>query len=315
MKKENCDILFRSEEKYYEQLPEIVKKVSRQCDEKACFDHVNTSIIPSRDSIIEILDLLKDLLFPGYFGNQELSEHNLDFHIGEEINNLYRKISNQITRSIRHECSRHEQTCKQCIETGCVEAVEFLKKIPEIRKKLALDVKAALDGDPAAKDSDEVIFSYPGLIAIMIYRIAHEFYVKDIPLIPRIMSEYAHSMTGIDIHPGARIGNSFFIDHGTGIVVGETTDIGDNVRIYQGVTLGALSLKKDPKTGKFKDFEKRHPTIEDNVIIYANAIILGGKTVIGKNSVVGGNVWLTESIPPNNTVMVKSPELIVKKRG
>jgi serine O-acetyltransferase len=169
-------------------------------------------------------------------------------------------------------------------------------------------VEAAYEGDPAAKNLDEIILSYPGLEAIAIYRIAHELHIQGVPLIPRIMTEFAHVRTGIDIHPGAEIGDSFFIDHGTGVVIGETCSIGNNVRIYQGVTLGALSFKKD-KDGKLFKGIKRHPTIEDNVIIYAGATILGGETVIGRNSVIGGNVWLVDSVPPGTTVTLKSPEL------
>ncbi len=177
---------------------------------------------------------------------------------------------------------------------------------------LAKDVVAAHEGDPASKYYDEIIFSYPGLLAVTIYRVAHQLHQQNVPLIPRIMSEYAHSLTGIDIHPGVRIGESFFIDHGTGVVIGETTVIGDRVRIYQGVTLGALSLSKD-EVERLRN-QKRHPTIEDDVIIYANATILGGSTVIGARSVIGGNVWLTESVPPDTTVFLKKPELVFKER-
>ncbi|MCJ7594726.1 MAG: serine acetyltransferase, partial [Desulfobacterales bacterium] len=180
--------------------------------------------------------------------------------------------------------------------------------LPEIRKILATDIRAALEGDPAAKNCDEVILSYPGLFAIIVYRLAHKLHELGVPLLPRMMTEYAHSLTGIDIHPGAKIGKSFFIDHGTGVVVGETTEIGDRVRIYQGVTLGALSLPRDAGN-RFRD-KKRHPTIEDDVIIYSNATILGGEPVIGARSIIGGNVWLTESVPPDTKVLLKRPELV-----
>ena len=187
------------------------------------------------------------------------------------------------------------------MEKGIDVTLYLIESIPELRKILTLDVKAAYEGDPAAKSYNEIIFSYPGLFAITVHRIAHILYEKDIPLIPRIMSEYAHSLTGIDIHPGAKIGKSFFIDHGTGVVIGETCIIGDNVKIYQGVTLGGKSFPKD-QNGNIIRGQKRHPTIEDNVTIYAGATILGGETVIGKNSIIGGNVWITESIPPNSKV-------------
>jgi len=186
--------------------------------------------------------------------------------------------------------------------------------IPSIREKLNRDVNAAYEGDPAAKSFDEIIVSYPGLFAIAIYRTAHELYHLDIPFIPRIMTEFAHRSTGVDIHPGAHIGDNFFIDHGTGVVIGETTIIGNNVRIYQGVTLGALSFAKD-KTGRIVKGGKRHPTIEDNVVIYAGATILGGETVVGKNSIIGGNVWLLESVPPNTTITHQPPKLVYKEKG
>ena len=186
----------------------------------------------------------------------------------------------------------------------------LLEAIPSIRKILATDVLAAYEGDPAAKSHDEIIFSYPGLYALMVYRVAHKLYEYEVPLLPRIMTEYAHSMTGIDIHPGAEIGERFVIDHGTGVVVGETTVIGRNVRIYQGVTLGALSLPKD--AGQELRGKRRHPTIEDDVIIYSGATILGGDTVIGARSVIGGNVWITESVPPDTKVLMETPRLVYR---
>jgi serine O-acetyltransferase len=191
--------------------------------------------------------------------------------------------------------------------------IAFLLRIPSIREKITGDVTASYEGDPAARSFDEIILSYPGLAAIAVYRVSHELHLLSIPLIPRIMTEYAHSKTGIDIHPGARIGDNFFIDHGTGVVIGETTIIGNNVRIYQGVTLGALSFRKD-KDGRVIKGGKRHPTIEDNVVIYAGATILGGDTFVGKNSIIGGNVWLLESVPPNTTVTHQQPKLVYKEQ-
>jgi serine O-acetyltransferase len=186
----------------------------------------------------------------------------------------------------------------------------FLNAVPDMRKTLATDVRAAYQGDPAAKSYDEIVFSYPGIFAITVYRIAHQLFSQQIPLLPRMMMEYAHGVTGIDIHPGAEIGESFFIDHGTGVVVGETTVIGERVRVYQGVTLGALSLPRDAVDDL--RVRKRHPTIEDDVIVYAGATILGGDTVIGKGSVVGGNVWITESVPPGTKVFLETPKLVYK---
>jgi serine O-acetyltransferase len=198
--------------------------------------------------------------------------------------------------------------CVRCEQQGQEITMHFIRELPRIRALLSKDVRAAYEGDPAAKSYDEIIFSYPGLFAITVYRMAHQLYHQGVPLIPRIMSEYAHSITGIDIHPGAEIGESFFIDHGTGVVIGETSSLGNRVRIYQGVTLGALSLPKDAVEGLRTT--KRHPTIEDDVIIYSGVTILGGETVIGARSVIGGNVWLTSSVPPDSKVFMKKPELV-----
>ncbi|RJX24612.1 MAG: serine acetyltransferase [Dethiobacter sp.] len=219
-------------------------------------------------------------------------------------------LAEQVSSSIRHDCNRYNMTCQECNEKGYEISLKVLESVPSIRRFLALDVRAAFEGDPAAKSYDEIIFSYPGILAITVYRVAHVLYEFGVPMLPRIMTEYAHSKTGIDIHPGAHINESFVIDHGTGVVIGETTNIGKNVRIYQGVTLGALSLPKDA-CEQLRD-KKRHPTIEDDVIIYAGATILGGNTVIGARSVVGGNVWITESVPPDTRVFMEKPQLVYK---
>ena len=211
----------------------------------------------------------------------------------------------EIAFSLDNDFSEREERAHREIEI-------FFSKLPMVREMLEYDVQAAFDGDPAAKSLDEIIFSYPCLVAISIYRLAHELFEQGIPLIPRMMTEYAHSITGIDIHPGARIGKSFFIDHGTGVVIGETCEIGNNVKLYQGVTLGALSFPKDER-GKIIRGVKRHPTIEDDVTIYAGATILGGQTIIGKGSVVGGNVWLTHSIPPYTKVTIEEPRLRISE--
>ena len=220
------------------------------------------------------------------------------------------QLAELIAHNIRHDCLRYHQSCSGCESRGHSIALEMMDAVPEIRQTLASDVRAAFEGDPAAKSHDEIIFSYPGMYALTVYRLAHRLYQLDVPLLPRIMTEYAHSHTGIDIHPGARIGKRFVIDHGTGVVIGETTQIGDNVRIYQGVTLGALSLPRD-KVSELRQ-QKRHPTIEDNVIIYSGATILGGETVIGANTTIGGNVWLTESVPASTRVMLETPKLVYK---
>ena len=211
---------------------------------------------------------------------------------------------------IRDDCIRHDLPCTHCEERGREEAMKFIQELPNLRILLAKDVRAAYEGDPAADSYDDIIFCYPGQLSVTVYRIAHQLQYQEISLMPRIMSEYIHGLTGIDIDPGAHIGESFCIDHGVGVVIGETADIGNRVRIYQGVTLGALSLPTDAVDqlrGK-----KQHPTIEDDVIIYAGATILGGETVIGSRSVIGGNVWLTESIPPESKVFIKKPELTLK---
>jgi len=297
---------------YRSKLPEIIDSVVNSCSNKGCFEHIDSAVIPSRDSIVEIIDLFKDVLFPGYFGDQTVERSNLIYHIGSEITELFEKLSKQVTNSILHECHRTEEDCAGCIEKGQKETVMLLNKMPQIRRLLAADIIAAYDYDPAAKSYDEIIFSYPGIFALMVYRIAHELNEQDIKILPRIMTEYAHNEVGIDIHPGAKIGKGFFIDHGTGVVIGETTVIGDNVRIYQGVTLGSLSFPRDEEGEILRDI-KRHPTIEDNVVIYSNSTILGGDTVIGTRSVIGGNVWLTRSVPADTKVLIEEPKLIFKK--
>jgi len=226
---------------------------------------------------------------------------------------LFERVAKQVGLSVQHDCFRYDQACSQCVQRGHEVASRFLHRLPDLRRILATDVRAALEGDPAAASADEVIFSYPGLLAITVYRLAHALHELNVPLLPRMMTEHAHGLTGIDIHPGAEIGESFFIDHGTGVVVGETTVIGNRVRFYQGVTLGALSIPKDAVARLATT--KRHPTIEDDVIIYSNATILGGETVIGARSIIGGNVWITESVPPDTKVILKKPELICIANG
>jgi serine O-acetyltransferase len=296
------------------ELPAIVAELVESCQDPKTLHHLNLAGLPSREVVVEILERSKGLLFPGYFGPQELDRVTLPYQMGMEIHTLFEILSKQISLSIRHECRRYQNVCTQCQERGQKEALTFLKKLPELRRVLGDDVRAAYQGDPAAKSFDEIIFSYPSILAITIYRLAHELFVQEIPLLPRMMTEQAHSITGIDIHPGARIGRDFFIDHGTGVVIGETTIIGDWVRIYQGVTLGALSLPMEEQ-GELLRRSKRHPTIEGRVTIYAGATILGGETVIGAGSVIGGNVWLTHSVPPGTTVMIETPHLRYKEKG
>lgn len=292
------------------EIPNIVDDLVRSCATGDCFDHVDTEPLPSKEAVIDIITLSLRILYPGYFSRNRIDTVNLLYYYGQEVTQLFEALSEQIALAIRHDCRRRQIPCTDCDLQGQKITVHFLRELPRLRRLLAKDVRAAFECDPAAKGFDEVIFSYPGLFAITVYRLAHELYLRKVSLIPRIMTEYAHSMTGIDIHPGASIGESFFIDHGTGVVIGETTEIGDRVRIYQGVTLGALSLPKDA-VEKLRT-EKRHPTIEDDVILYAGVTILGGETVIGARSVIGGNVWITESVPPDTKVFLKRPELIFK---
>jgi len=305
-----CKAGFETRTHFREQVPELVENIVESCHDKECFEHVDAELIPSREAVIEINTRLREILFPGYFNKEKLDRTNLRYQVGRSVDVLFEVLSQQITRSLRHECLRYDQPCVECVNLGYEEAVRFLGSIPKIRKVLATDVHAAYAGDPAAKSHDEIVFSYPGIFAITVYRIAHQLFEQNIPLLPRVMTEYAHSITGIDIHPGARIGESFFIDHGTGVVIGETTIIGKNVRIYQGVTLGALSLPRD--AGERLRGKRRHPTIEDDVIIYAGATILGEKAVIGARSVIGGNVWITEPVRPDTKVVMEAPRLIYK---
>ena len=305
-----CKTSFQSRASFRERLPDVVHQLVDSCSDKECFEHVDAELIPSREAVIEIIGHLREILFPGYFGREKIDPANFWYLLGRSVDVLFELLSEQITRSLRHECLRYDQPCVECVNVGYEQAVRLLEAIPEIRRVLATDVRAAYEGDPAAKSYDEIVFSYPGIFAVMIYRLAHRLHIQGVPLIPRIMSEYAHSVTGIDIHPGAEIAEAFFIDHGTGAVIGETTQIGKNVRLYQGVTLGALSVPKG--AGESLRGSKRHPTIEDDVIIYANATILGGDTVIGARSVVGGNVWITESVPPDTKVLIEKVGLVYK---
>jgi serine O-acetyltransferase len=239
-----------------------------------------------------------------------LHRGNVSYYVGDLVDRLHDRFTTQIGRALRHEAGATDDcdTDQDFEALGQAKTMLFLERLPELRKTLATDVQAAYDGDPACKSLDEVIFCYPGLEAITVYRLAHVLYELDIPFVPRMMTEWAHSRTGIDIHPGAKIGKYFFIDHGTGVVIGETTDIGEHVKLYQGVTLGALSFHTDGD-GNLVRGQKRHPTLEDRVVVYANATILGGGTVVGHDAVIGSSVWLTQSVAPNTTVVLEKPKL------
>lgn len=310
---EQCSTEIASTRRFREEIPTIVEKLTATCNNKGCFDHVSAEPIPSREAVLGILLRINDILYPGYFTQKRLDPVNVGYYLGQEVTALFEELSEQIMLAIRHDCLRHNETCTNCAERGQAAAVEFLRSLAPMREGLAQDIRAAYEGDPAARGYDEIIFSYPGLFTVTVYRIAHRLHELSVPLIPRIMTEAAHGRTGIDIHPGALIGESFFIDHGTGVVIGETTVIGSRVRIYQGVTLGALSLSRE-ECGALRN-RKRHPTIEDDVIIYANATVLGGETVIGARSVIGGNVWITRSVPPDTQVFLKNQELTFSARA
>ena len=264
--------------------------------------------------VIELAEHLKAALFPTLYEREISTPDHLPAIVLDRVNTAAMELNGILEDVFINSCNKQERAgcdAGQCRRRAADIAVQFMEKLPYVRQMLGLDMKAAYDGDPAAKTYDEILLSYPSMEAITIYRIAHELVLLKVPLIPRIMSEYAHQLTGIDIHPGATIGKSFFIDHGTGVVIGETTKIGDHVKLYQGVTLGAKSFELDSDGNPVKGI-KRHPNIEDDVVIYAGATILGGDVTIGKGSVIGGNVWLTVSVPPYTTVYNSTPKPIMK---
>ena len=277
----------------------------RVIDEVKSFDH------PDKDVIVEVIYSLRKIIFPGYFRNKSYRVYTVRNNISMLLEDVIFKLIKQISIVLRYDEELHDTPELELAKRAEDITFEFLGKLPKIREYMEMDVDAFFEGDPAAYNKDEIIYSYPGLLAILVNRIAHELFLLKVPLIPRIMTEYAHSRTGIDIHPGATIGRYFFIDHGTGIVVGETTEIGDNVKIYQGVTLGALSTRG----GQDLRGHKRHPTIEDNVTVYSGASILGGNTVIGKGAVIGGNAFITRSVPAGAKVSVVNQELSINFSG
>ena len=294
-----------------ESLGDLTDKILDSYDAEEQTQRIGEVFLPSRGKIVEILDELRQLVFPGYFGHKLLTGENVRYHVG----NLLVRLGTDLAEQVTH-CLCTERRCPSCPDAqAClVEAQRivsrFMARIPKIRHMLALDAQAAYDGDPAAKSIDEIIYCYPGFHAVTVYRIAHELLDLGVALMPRIMTEHAHSVTGADIHPGAKIGESFFIDHSTGVVIGETTRIGNHVKIYQGVTLGAKSFPKDERGRVIKGL-RRHPTIEDDVTIYPNATILGGETVVGRGATVGGNAYIMSSIAPNSLVKQEQTRLEV----
>ena len=287
-------------------LARVVEEILESYQEHGNINHLDGSNLPTRSEVADLADDLVSIIFPGYFRGDQLDELTSRYFVGERCARILRHLEGVLVRALSVECSDPRPRpagAKAELEAKAHElAFDLLQAVPELREIIHTDVQAALTGDPAACSSSEVIMSYPGISAITFHRIAHYLYKQRIPLIPRMMAETVHNRTGIDIHPGATIGRSFFIDHGTGVVIGETTKIGERVKLYQGVTLGALSVSKKNRCGA-----QRHPTIEDDVTVYAGATILGGETVIGRGSTIGGNVWLTESIPAGTTVILEAP--------
>jgi serine O-acetyltransferase len=294
-------------------LPELTQRIVKTYTEVSAISHLGHCPLPNYEVIGAAIEDLKEIIYPGYRRREGLHIGNVTYHVGDLIDGLHDKLTTQIARALRHEAGfSHDCGADHDFDAlGQAKAILFLEELPDLRRMLALDAQAALDGDPAVKTLDEVIFCYPGLEAVTVYRLAHALHQLEVPLIPRMMTEWAHSKTGIDIHPGAKIGQHFFIDHGTGVVIGETCEIGNHVKLYQGVTLGALSFATDGD-GNLVRGQKRHPTIEDGVVIYANATVLGGATVIGHHSVIGSSVWLTRSLEPRTTVVLEKPKLKIR---
>ncbi len=288
----------------------LVQNLVATCDDNQAINHVEGHDLPDKTSVEQVLDLLLALLFPGYTQGKAVSPTSLPYYFGDLLVRVQNQLLRQIERALAYDCRqrRNGHECHAC-DRAAIAVNRLLHELPNLRQLLKDDMQAAFERDPAAESLDVIIFCYPGIEAIATQRLAHVLYDCGIPIIPRMWTERAHSRTGIDINPGAAIGRRFFIDHGTGIVVGESTVIGDNVSLYQGVTLGALS----PVKGQSLRSVKRHPTIEDDVIIYAGATILGGETVIGRGSTIGGSVWLTESVPPGSRVMMAMEDLVVKR--
>ena len=293
-----------------QQLPGLTNQIINTYEDLGTINHLDHIPLPQLDKIIEILNDFKEVLYPGYRRRQGLHGGNVSYYVGNLVDRIFNELSTQIARALQHEDVVLESRGEwySYLEQGEQLTLTLLERLPEIRRVLATDVQAAYDGDPACKSLDEVIFCYPGLDAITVHRIAHELYLLNVPFIPRMMAEWSHKETGIDIHPGATIGESFFIDHGTGVVIGETTVIGKQVKLYQGVTLGALSFPTD-SDGNIIRTMKRHPTIDDRVVVYASATILGGETIVGHDSVIGSSVWLTRSVQPHTTVTLEKPKL------
>jgi serine O-acetyltransferase len=291
------------------QLAMLVEGILESYTEQGNINHLDGSNLPSRAEVGRLLDDLLSIVFPGFLGEDQVDELSSRYFVGERCVRSLRSLERMISRAMSIDCGNNKlRPVTQVHDEAHAHSIDLLAAIPEIRALISTDVRAALDGDPAACSAPEVITSYTGVTAIAVHRLAHHLYKRAVPLVPRMMSELVHGRTGIDIHPGANIGPSFFIDHGTGVVIGETTLIGEHVKLYQGVTLGALSVGASDLTDRGRG-RKRHPTLEDHVTVYAGATILGGDTVIGRGSTIGGNVWLTHGVPAGTTVMLDKPSL------
>lgn len=289
----------------------IVDTILEDYSQMRAVDKMDLFNQPDKESIIDMIKKLFCIVFPGYFRDKSFKIYNVNNNLSVLIEDIMYHLNKQIEIALKYDAQYKDKDTEEIKEAAQKKSIAFFKKIPQVREYLDTDLQAAFDGDPAAYYKDEIVYSYPGLYAITVNRLAHELYLLEVPMIPRIMTEYAHNITGIDIHPGAVIGKYFFIDHGTGVVVGETTVIGENVKIYQGVTLGALSTRGGQKLRG----AKRHPTIEDNVVIYSGASVLGGDTVIGENAVIGSNAFVTKSIGKNSRVSIKNQELSIREHG
>lgn len=294
-------------EVFSQQLQQVTKAILADYRLNRDIDKMELFQKPDADVVVQLLEKLRRILFPGYFREKNYRMYHVEANLSLLTEDVMYNLSKQLSRIYEGQGEEPEAAMHHAQEVG----LAFLREIPRVRAMLQTDLQAAFDGDPAAGSMAEILFAYPGMFAVFVYRLAHVLYTLEVPMLPRMMTEHAHSLTGIDIHPGATIGEYFFIDHGTGVVIGETTVIGSRVKIYQGVTLGALSTRGGQKLrGK-----RRHPTIEDDVTIYAGASVLGGETVIGQGCVIGSNVFITKSVPPCTTVTIKSQELHLRPAG
>jgi serine O-acetyltransferase len=295
---------------FSERVVRAIESITRLVEERGePLFHGGEAPLPQKSEVIAIVRGLQEVIYPGYFGDQSLYREYLHGHLGDQLFALSKRLEGQACRALAAPCRKPGGVAVPQVDVEAREVVTtFFERLPEVMDLIAADVEAAYHGDPAASCLEEIVLAYPGVKAVFTYRIAHLLHSLGVPLIPRIMTEFAHNETGCDIHPGANIGRDFFIDHGTGVVIGETTDIGDRVKLYQGVTLGALSFPRDER-GRLVRGTKRHPTLEDDVVVYAGATILGGQTVVGRGAVIGGNVWLTTSVPPGSRLTLSRDQL------